>query len=323
MPAGDAERVSARSILQTFALAFPENPAAGATTYNSRIGLQGNLRRMLDRVPRRGSTAARRCGPCRGPRRLELRTPAGRQGPYRYVVMNAPPASPQAAAAAARVRDATALLERFRYFDSRLLIHRDPAYMYPDREYWTAYNAGVDGRQCEGSAWVGALHDPLPSGATVDVFKSWAQRRHADPKRILLERRFEHPLITPRAIAAARALRPLQGRRGLYFSGAYTTGSDLQETALYSAMKVAEAVAPASPKLASLQARIQANGLAGSPTTCRSASSGRGASARATGAGRCSAWSPGAVDLGGAQPPAIHARGDVAGAVPALSLRLT
>ena len=118
------------------------------------------------------------------------------------------------------LRDVTALLDRYRYFDSRLLIHRDPAYAYRERTNWTAYNAGVDGRECEGSAWVGALHDPLPSGATVDVFKSWAQRRRADPKRILLERRFKHPLITPRAIAAARALRPLQGRHGLYFSGA-------------------------------------------------------------------------------------------------------
>ena len=47
----DAERVSARSILQTFALAFPEDPAAGAQTYTSRIGLQGNLRRLLRRAP--------------------------------------------------------------------------------------------------------------------------------------------------------------------------------------------------------------------------------------------------------------------------------
>ena len=62
-----AAGVSARSILQTFALAFPENPAAGASTYNSRIGLQGNL--AADAGPRsrgRGSTATHRCGPCVG-----------------------------------------------------------------------------------------------------------------------------------------------------------------------------------------------------------------------------------------------------------------
>jgi predicted NAD/FAD-binding protein len=260
----DAERVSARSILQTFALAFPENPAAGATTYNSRIGLQGNLRRMLDRVP---EAKVHRSAPVRSLRRdggyWTVRTPAGRHGSYRYVVINAPPpVGRELLRPLPGFERAAAILARFRYFDSRLLIHRDPAYVYPDRDYWTAYNAGVRGLQCEGSAWIGALHDPLPSGATVDLFKSWAKRRRTDPERILLERRFEHPLITPRAIAAARALQPLQGRRGIFFSGTYTTGSDLQETALYSAMKVAEAIAPGSPRLRSLRKRMKANGIA-------------------------------------------------------------
>jgi predicted NAD/FAD-binding protein len=259
----DAERVSARSILQTFALAFPENPAAGASTYNSRIGLQGNLRRMLDRVP---GAQVLRDSPVRSLERgghgWTVRTPAGRRGPYRYVVMNAPPhVGRELLRPLPGFARATRLLDRYRYFQSRLLIHRDPAYVYPDRDYWTAYNAGVRGLQCEGSAWIGALHDPLPSGATVDLFKSWAQRRRADPRAIVLERRFRHPLTTPRTIAAARGLQPLQGRRGLYFSGSYTTGSDLQETALYSAMKVAEAIAPESRELRSLQRRMQANGI--------------------------------------------------------------
>jgi uncharacterized protein len=95
------------------------------------------------------------------------------------------------------------------------------------------------------------------------VFKSWAERRRADPEHILLERRFKHPLITRSAIKAARALRPLQGRKGLYFSGQYTTGMDLQESALYSAMQVAEALAPGSRTLASLKTRLSARGRAG------------------------------------------------------------
>jgi predicted NAD/FAD-binding protein len=264
-PRADAERTSARSILQTFALAFPENPVDGASTYNSRIGLQGNLQRMLDRVP---SAHVHRNAPVRALARgrdgWTVRTPDGRQGPYRYVVMNAPPrVSRKLLRPVPGFRKATDLLQRYSYFDSRLLVHRDPAYVYPDRAHWTAYNAGVRGRQCEGSAWIGALHDPLPSGATVDVFKSWAQRRPADPKRIVFERHFQHPLITPRAISAARGLAPLQGRHGLYFSGAYTTGSDLQETALYSAMKVAEELAPKGRNLKSLKRRMRASGIAG------------------------------------------------------------
>ena len=135
--------------------------------------------------------------------------------------------------------------------------------MHRDRRNWAAYNAGVDGLNCEGSAWLGALQETSASGASVDVFKSWAQRRRADPKHILLERRFKHPLITRSTIKAARALRPLQGRKGLYFSGQYTTGMDLQESALYSAMQVAEALAPGSRTLASLKTRLSARGRAG------------------------------------------------------------
>ena len=155
------------------------------------------------------------------------------------------------------------LLSVHQYFDSRLLIHTDPAYVQRDRANWEAYNAGVNGGECEGSVWFGGLHQKLPSGGTIDVFKSWAERRRHDPQRILLERRFQHPLITRSTIRAARALRPLQGRDGLYFSGQYTTGFDTQESAVYSGMKVAESLAPRSHVLASLKRLLAARGRAG------------------------------------------------------------
>jgi predicted NAD/FAD-binding protein len=131
--------------------------------------------------------------------------------------------------------------------------------MHRDRHRWAAYNAGVTGASCEGSAWLGALQGK----PAVHVFKSWATRRRADPRHILVERQFRHPLITRSTIKAARALRPLQGRKGLYFSGQYTTGMDLQESALYSAMQVAEALAPGSRTLESLRTRLRARGRAG------------------------------------------------------------
>jgi predicted NAD/FAD-binding protein len=262
---GEARRASARSILQTFALSFPANVLEGATTYNSTIGLQGNLQRMLDRSP---TVRVHLCTPAQALIRKRggwiLRTPTGRKGPYRFVVLNAPPrVGRELLRPLPAFADVTALLDVYRYFDSRLLIHTDPAYMHRDRGNWGAYNAGVDGFKCEGSAWLGALQEKSASGARVHVFKSWAQRRRADPKHVLLERRFKHPLITRSTIKAARALRPLQGRKGLYFSGQYTTGMDLQESALYSAMQVAEALAPGSPTLASLKTRLSARGRAG------------------------------------------------------------
>lgn len=261
----DALRASARSILRTFALAFPANVIQGATTYNSTIGLEGNLKRMLHRSPRvRVHVGA-------GVRALKrnragwfLVTPNGEHGPYRHIVLNAPPlVGRRLFRALPAFGDLTAILDSYEYFDSRLLIHTDPAYVQADRSNWTVYNAGVDGRQCEGSVWYGAIQKKLPSGATVDVFKSWAERRRADPSQILLERRFKHPHITRSTIRAARALRPRQGHHGLYFSGQYTTAFDSQESAVYSAMKVAESLAPASRTLTSLKKRLAARGLAG------------------------------------------------------------
>jgi predicted NAD/FAD-binding protein len=261
----DAVRASARSILQTFALEFSSNVAQGATAYNSTIGLQGNLQRLLNRSPTvrvHLNAAAQALTHKRAGWFLETRS--GQHGPYRFVVLNAPPhAGRRLLRPLHAFAELTAILDVYEYFDSRLLIHTDPAYVDRDRGNWAAYNAEVNGRECEGSVWYGALRKKLPSGETIDVFKSWAKRRRADPRHIMLERRFKHPVISRSAIEAARALRPLQGRHGLYFSGQYTTGFDSQESAVYSAMKVAERLAPRSRTLGSLKTLLSKRGRAG------------------------------------------------------------
>jgi predicted NAD/FAD-binding protein len=193
-----------------------------------------------------------------------LETGTGRHGPYRAVVLNAPPlAGRHLLRKLPAFAHLTALLHAYEYFDARILIHTDPAYVQRDRSNWAVDNAGVDGRRCEDSIWYGALYREPQSGRTIDLFKSWATRRRADPTHILLERQFKHQHIGRSTIQAARALRPLQGRDGLYFSGQYTTGFDSQESAVYSAIKVAESLAPASQPLASLKTLLTARGLAG------------------------------------------------------------
>jgi predicted NAD/FAD-binding protein len=261
----DAVRSSARSILQTFSLAFPANLLEGGKTFNSTIGLQGNLQTCLDRSP---GTRVHVNAPVQSMSfdgsTWTLRTPAGDAGPYDAIVMNAPPhTGREIVRSLPWAADLTAVLEGYGYFDARLLIHTDAAYVHRDRANWAVYNAGVDGIECEGSVWLGGIHEKLSNGQTIDVFKSWAERRRADPTNVLLERRFKHPHITQDSLNAARALRRFQGRNGLYFSGQYTTGFDLQEAALYSAMQVAKALAPTSPALASLNARLAQRGRTG------------------------------------------------------------
>jgi predicted NAD/FAD-binding protein len=259
-----ALQASARSILQTFALEFPAELTEGATTYTSRIGLQGNLQRMLDASPgvrvHLGAPATSLTPTRDG---WFVTTPHGRRGPYRFVVLNAPP--PAGHALLTRVPQfgrAAALLSRYSYFASRIVIHTDPAYVSADRADWAAYNAEITGRQCEGSVWYGGLDPALTSGTTIDVFKSWAERRRRQPIRILAQRGYRHPHITPAMVDAARDLEPWQGHRGVYFSGVYTNGFDSQESAVYSAMKVAERLAPRSATLTALKSRLAAAGLA-------------------------------------------------------------
>ena len=113
-PRADALRASARSILQTFALAFPANIAQGATTYNSRIGLQGNLQRLLDRSPTvRVHLEHGRAGPDAYTRRL---VPGDAGRPARAVplrrVERAATCRTQAAAPAARLRGPHGVAER-------------------------------------------------------------------------------------------------------------------------------------------------------------------------------------------------------------------
>jgi predicted NAD/FAD-binding protein len=257
---------SARSLLQTYALAFPENVFAGATTLNSKIGLQGNLQKLLDAtlaVNVRLSTAVR--GLAFDGETWSVQTASGAsEGPYDAVIVNAPAhTSKELLRDVDTASDLVAQLEQFQYFDARIVIHTDPAYVHASKLFWSAYNASVDGAECEGSVWLAPFHDKLPNGKTVDVFKSWAMHRRADPRSILAERRFVHPLFTPASLPAIRALNALQGRDGLYFSGAHYTSFDLQESAVYSAAKVARALAPESRTLAALDRRMAARGRTG------------------------------------------------------------
>ncbi len=76
------------------------------------------------------------------------------------------------------------------------------------------------------------------------------------PTHILAEQTFLHPTLSPDTLRATRELVSWQGFKGLYFTGHYTTLTDLQETALYSGMSVAKVLNPADQRLQSLQRRL-------------------------------------------------------------------
>jgi uncharacterized protein len=262
---GDTELVrtqSARAHLSSFARTFPETVLEPVHTYNSTVGLEGYLRMMLDRCEHtdvRTGTAVRSLEEKSGT--WHIRTGSGREGPYDAVVVTAPPHTARKFFADVPGLEPVAeQLRRHEYHPARLVVHRDPVYMPEDKDYWSVQNAAAGDQHCETSIWVGAYYgsdaDDRPS-----LFKSWAAHRDADPAGLLAERRFLHPLCTPDSLAAVRDMMPSQGERNLYFAGSWTTITDLQETSLYSGLRVAERLNSGGPQLTSFQQRLKDDDL--------------------------------------------------------------
>jgi len=258
---------SMRAFLVLFAPAFPRGVFDAPSTFCSRIGLGGIVRMLADRCANLSVhlnapvTRLERVHSGRATDGWFVETAAGRFGPYEHVVVNAPPYAAREflTGATEALRD---ILGRYTYYAARMVIHEDPRYMPASQRDWCMHNAAVDGEICEATFWLGAYRTDPATGAPLRLFKSWATHRAAEPDAILAEREFRHLLLTPGALHAARELQRHQGVDGLHFVGHATTLTDLQETALWSAMKVAETLAPASPRLRPLQRRATQAGHA-------------------------------------------------------------
>lgn len=254
------EKSSMLSTLLLFAKSFPENIFKKPYTYNSEIGLEGLLHLLLNRCK---NISVHIDSPVTDLQETEegwyIYTPKGRQGPYEKVIVNAPPhASVKFLQnVPARIPE---LLSRHEYFKARIVIHTDPIYMPKNKNHWSTQNAAVDGENCEGSIWIGGTRlEGDSAGKGINLFKSWATVRSVESKEIIAERTFLHPVDTPEMLRAIKDFQEWQGYNGLYFAGHFMTLTDLQETALFSAMKVAEELNPDSPHLVSLKTRLDAN----------------------------------------------------------------
>jgi len=85
------------------------------------------------------------------------------------------------------------------------------------------------------------------------VFKSWVTYDDELPQPLYATATYQHGLIDTTYFDAQRQLRPLQGRHGVSLAGLYTADADSHESAIRSAVAVAERLAPDSPRLARLR----------------------------------------------------------------------
>lgn len=139
-----------------------------------------------------------------------------------------------------------AALQRIEFFDARLMLHTDPAYAPADARYWSFLECGLGAGSCEASMWLAKVLTPPPGASPPNLWKSWVTHRATLPAQILHEAKYRHLLPTPATIRAQTALRATQGQGGVWIAGGYTQPYDAQETALLTAMDVAEGIV-ASP----------------------------------------------------------------------------
>ncbi len=134
--------------------------------------------------------------------------------------------------------DEQSLLGAFTYSRNRAVLHTDPSFMPRRRTAWASWNhlGGEGDRRATPTVtyWMNALQR-LPHGR--DVFVTLNPAR--EPHGILHEEVYMHPLYDRAAVSAQRRLWSLQGRRSVWFCGAYF-GAGFHEDGLQAGLAVAE-----------------------------------------------------------------------------------
>ncbi|MBO9648861.1 MAG: NAD(P)/FAD-dependent oxidoreductase [Variovorax sp.] len=133
------------------------------------------------------------------------------------------------------------LLGAFRYSRNHAVLHTDPTLMPRRAQVWSSWNYTADRGDTKGPCvtyWMNRLQR-LPGVSP--LFLSLNPFREPDPRSVIRSELYEHPLFDAAAIRAQGELWSLQGRRRLWFCGAYF-GAGFHEDGLQAGLAVAEAL---------------------------------------------------------------------------------
>ncbi|BAL76517.1 NAD(P)/FAD-dependent oxidoreductase [Bradyrhizobium cosmicum] len=198
----------------------------------SRTYVDALTRRFRDRIRLAQGVAAIR----RRPDGVEVRDCGGHVDHFDEVVIAA-----HADQALALLDEPTAeersLLGAFRYSQNRAVLHSDPVLMPQRKAAWASWNY-IGGRGPADTPtvtyWMNALQR-LPTAQNLFV----TLNPLVEPRQVLHEQCYEHPIFDAEAMSAQRRLWSLQGRDRLWFCGSYF-GAGFHEDGLQSGLAVAE-----------------------------------------------------------------------------------
>ncbi|EIJ40942.1 putative NAD/FAD-binding protein [Beggiatoa alba B18LD] len=133
------------------------------------------------------------------------------------------------------------LLSRFKYRENRAVLHQDTELMPLRPRIWSTWNYLATTEQAKidsvsVSYWINRLQ---PLSQAENFFLSF--NPHQEPKNILREFYYQHPIFDSTAISAQAELHQLQGQRHTWFCGSYFSHG-FHEDALNSGLAVANAL---------------------------------------------------------------------------------
>jgi len=248
---GDIEQtrsLSARAAMVFAAKALPDRPTDPIVYYVLEQGMIEALNRMVSQftsvqvqvdapVAAVSRTAAGR---------FLVQTAGGLQTEVDHIVFAAPGEATLALLGGlAGTAAQQAALQGIEFYDSRLMLHADPLYAPAKNLHHSFLNCEVQGGLCEASMSLARVLTGAPA-----LWKSWVTHRTQLPAQVLHDVSYRHVLTTPATITAQDSLRALQGQGGIWFAGGWTEPFDAQETALRSAMAVADAIGTAPARRA-------------------------------------------------------------------------
>jgi len=144
--------------------------------------------------------------------------------------------------------DERRVLGAIKYERNRAVVHTDSRLLPRRKALWSAWNyigaqGGPQGRPVGVSYLINKLQ-PVPFRTPVVVTLNPPVA--PDPRRVIAEFDYEHPMFGPGATAAQAALGSIQGERGLWFCGAWT-GHGFHEDGLRAGLAVANSLGCSAP----------------------------------------------------------------------------
>ncbi len=140
-----------------------------------------------------------------------------------------------------------ALLNSVTYFETTIALHGDTRLMPPVHRHWSVANLRFDGRYSQFS-----MYKKWKSKGTAPLFKSWITHDSRLPDRLYATVKYLHPQVDLAYFHAQEVLQRYQGQHNLWLAGMYMHDVDCHESAVMSGVKVAQRLAPDSPRLRQL-----------------------------------------------------------------------